>query len=587
MSNDLPVGVCTAFGVPAGSAVRLPGGSGACWQADRLVLKPGQRPAVASWLAEVFADLRGPGFRVPRPVRTVDGSWVVDGWAAWTAVEGEPDPLRRWPELVAASRAFHAALAGVPAPDCVGRGRNRWALAERVAWDGARVEVPPELADLVDALRAATRPVRLPHQLVHGDIAGNVLFAPGQLPAVIDFSPSRRPPGYALAVAAVDLLAWSAAPPSILDELTGEDDIDQLLLRALMWRLVTESLGRPDPDSRQAVRRANEPVVDLVLSRVSGRSPTIMPLTNPDIAELTAHLLGCEITGLRPVTGGHSRSAIRVADRADGGAVFVKATGAAARAELDAELAVYEALNGSPFLPRLLAVTREPIPMLVLEALEPDGWVHDWTPHLTTATRALLREVHALPAPPGVPVLGAAPNPWEAIAADPGRLLRMGVCSDRWLTTHLDTLHAAAAQAHTEGNSLIHRDVRAANLWYHDDRLVLVDWASAVIGDPWLDHHLWLVALHAEGGPAPETGQGPHAAGHAALIAGQQPLLTPARDANPALFAQRCRRLAVALSWAARLLRIPLPESATRLHDTSINARSCRRQRVLPTVDGQ
>jgi hypothetical protein len=43
------------------------------------------------------------------------------------------------------------------------------------------------------------------------------------------------------------------------------------------------------------------------------------------------------------------------------------------------------------------------------------------------------------------------------------------------------------------------------------------------------------------------------------LIAGQQPLLTPSRDADPELFAQRRRRLEVALSWAARLLDIEPP----------------------------
>jgi aminoglycoside phosphotransferase (APT) family kinase protein len=136
-------------------------------------------------------------------------------------------------------------------------------------------------------------------------------------------------------------------------------------------------------------------------------------------------------------------------------------------------------------------------------------------------------------------------------------------CSEQWLTTHLDTLHAATAHAPTAGNSLIHRDVCAANLWCQDERLVLIDWASAVIGDPWLDVHLWLVALHAEGGPAPETGQGPHATAHAALIAGQQPLLTPTWETNPTLFAQRRRRLACALSWATRLLHIPAPEPMT------------------------
>ena len=535
MSDTPPASVRAAFGGATGG----------------LVFKPGQHRAVGSWLASVCTDLRGPGFVVPQPVRATDGSWVVEGWAAWTKIDGAPDPLARWPELVAASEAFHAALADVPAPGWLGRGRDRWTVADRVAWGETQVELAPELADLVAELRAATRPVRSSNQLVHGNLADNVLFADGQPPAVIDFAPSWRPAGYPVAVAAVDLLAWSGAPPTILDELA---DHDQLLLRALIYRLVTESLGRPDAGSRQAVREANDPVADLLLSRVTGRPATIVSLTDPDIATVAARVLGCRITGLRPVEGGHSRSVTRIAERAADDPVFIKAAG-----DLDTELAVYEALAGNPFLPRLLASTHEPVPMLVLEALAPAGWVRDWTPQLVDATRTLLHEVHALPAPPGVPVLDTTPNPWDAIAADPTRLLRMGACSDQWLATHIDTLHAAAATARTEGESLIHRDVRAANLWCHQDRLVLVDWASAAIGDPWLDHHLWLVALHAEGGPPPDTGQGEHATGHAALIAGQQPLLTPAREANPALFGQRCRRLAVALSWGARLLRIPPP----------------------------
>ncbi|WP_279579534.1 hypothetical protein [Fodinicola feengrottensis] len=41
------------------------------------------------------------------------------------------------------------------------------------------------------------------------------------------------------------------------------------------------------------------------------------------------------------------------------------------------------------------------------------------------------------------------------------------------------------------------------------------------------------------------------------MIAGQQPLLTPARESNPALFDLRRQRLAVALAWSARLLSLP------------------------------
>ena len=129
MSDEPPVGVRVAFGLPSGPARRLPGGAGSAWRVGDVVLKPDRRRAVASWQADVFAGLAGPGFRVPRPVRATGGGWVVDGWAAWTAVEGAPDPLGRWPDLVAAGRDFHAAVAGVPRPRWLGRERNRWAVA--------------------------------------------------------------------------------------------------------------------------------------------------------------------------------------------------------------------------------------------------------------------------------------------------------------------------------------------------------------------------------------------------------------------------------------------------------------------------
>jgi uncharacterized protein (TIGR02569 family) len=289
VTDGPPAGVLAAFGL-TGTPARLPGGQGACWRAGQVVLKPDQDPAEGSWLAEVFAELTGPGFRVPRPVRAADGAWVVEGWAGWAWVDGEPDPLPRWRELIAVSRAFHRALAGRGRPRWANRGSSVWAAADRVAWGEASAVVVPELADLVDGPLAALRPVRLASQLMHGDIAGNVLFAggqaagqaggqaAGQTPAVIDFSPYWRPPGYALAVAAVDLLTWSGAPPAILDELAGEPELDQLLLRALVFRTVTESLARDRPDQPHdpgrdgelaAVRRVTEPVTKLLLARAA------------------------------------------------------------------------------------------------------------------------------------------------------------------------------------------------------------------------------------------------------------------------------------------------------------------------------
>src|SRR5437764_1894361 len=212
--------VLASFGASA-DPVPLPGGEGTAWRAGEIVLKPAGDPRVARWTAGLYRDLdpldpldplaarREPGFRVPRPLRTVAGDgaagdWVArdpaaGAWVAWQWLPGEPaswagvSPF--WPSLIAASRAFHAALAGRPAPPWLGRDGSQWTIGDQVAW-GERdpgsvlAAAPGPLAGQLRSLLAALQPVHLPAQLIHGDLGGNVLFAPGEPPAVIDFPPS-------------------------------------------------------------------------------------------------------------------------------------------------------------------------------------------------------------------------------------------------------------------------------------------------------------------------------------------------------------------------------------------------------------
>ena len=146
---------------------------------------------------------------------------------------------------------------------------------------------PGPLSGQLRSLLAALRPVRLEAQLVHGDLGGNVLFAAGEPPAVIDFSPYWRPAGLALAVAAVDALMWSGADPASLDELAcqpelgqpelgqpelGQPELGQLLARALVYRLVTEIIfRRGDAAGLAAAGRVAAPVTGLVLARLALR----------------------------------------------------------------------------------------------------------------------------------------------------------------------------------------------------------------------------------------------------------------------------------------------------------------------------
>jgi hypothetical protein len=87
---------------------------------------------------------------------------------------------------------------------------------------------------------------------------------------VIDFSPYWRPAGLALAVAAVDALTWSGADPAILDQLADQPELDQLLARAHVGRLVTEVVSRRGaPAILETVTRTAEPVTALVLERLA------------------------------------------------------------------------------------------------------------------------------------------------------------------------------------------------------------------------------------------------------------------------------------------------------------------------------
>ena len=276
--DTVPEGVLAAFGVAGVVPVLLPGGQGTTWRAGQVVLKPADSVRAGRWFADVYDALTGPGFRVPRPVRAANGDWVAHGWTGWQWVAGAAADWSgvspRWPELNAASRALHAALAGVPVPRWRGTEENPWTIGDQVAW-GERDPGPllgpaaGQLAGQVRRLLAALQPVDLPDQLIHADLAGNVLFADGAPPAVIDFSPLHRPAGLPLAIVAVDALLWYRARPEVLSQLADEPELDQLLAHALVYRLVTEIVMRAGTAGIDAAGRAGQPVTDLVLARLA------------------------------------------------------------------------------------------------------------------------------------------------------------------------------------------------------------------------------------------------------------------------------------------------------------------------------
>ncbi len=261
----VPASVLATFNV-LGPAVRLPGGQGQAVRAGGFVLKPVPDPVEAEWTASVFETLAGPGLRVPRPLRSADGRFVFEGWSAWRFIEGAHAGRNggRWQDTVAACKAFHAAIKGLPRPAFMDTRSDAWAVADRMAWGEVPLATLPAFEALGDRLAALLEPIRIPSQVVHGDFTANVLFADGLEPGVIDFSPYWRPAGFAIGVIVADALTWGGADASILELAASVPQFAQLLVRAELRRLLEldqhTRLGRARFDQVAA----HEPTVALI-----------------------------------------------------------------------------------------------------------------------------------------------------------------------------------------------------------------------------------------------------------------------------------------------------------------------------------
>lgn len=163
--------------------------------------------------------------------------------------------------MLGAGIAFHRSVAALPRPSFLDVRDGPWAYGDRLAWgsEPMRRESGP-----VRRLLAARRPVHAESQVVHGDLLGNVLFADGLPPAIIDWPAYWRPPAWAYAVAVVDAVTWHGADPAVVARWAHLPDWDQMLVRASIYRIATwDAAGwAAEPEEAYA------PVVDALLARV-------------------------------------------------------------------------------------------------------------------------------------------------------------------------------------------------------------------------------------------------------------------------------------------------------------------------------
>jgi uncharacterized protein (TIGR02569 family) len=264
MSMPPPPEILDAFGATT-EPEPLEGGRGGTWRAGGMVLKPVDLAVESRWRAEVLGRLpESDAFRVARPIRAATGDWLYQGWEASRLVAGRTDP-KRWDEAIDAGSAFHKALKDVARPDFLDDRDDWWSRADRISWDMEAVEGAP----ILQRLAGCRAPVEVECQAVHGDLLGNVLYESGLPPAVIDWAPYWRPVSWAAAVAAVDAMCWHGADETVLDQGGRFEGWTQMLIRALLFRMITDLESSRSAGRTWEPHPAYEPVAAAVIHRAS------------------------------------------------------------------------------------------------------------------------------------------------------------------------------------------------------------------------------------------------------------------------------------------------------------------------------
>ncbi|CAG9949310.1 unnamed protein product [Clonostachys rosea f. rosea IK726] len=281
-----------------GTPTPLEGGRGLCFQVNDTVLKPSEDYEESQFIAEVINKLhsiRPPTtYRVPLPYPAVFDKtvYVQDGWTAWSLLPGgHAHGIDRYPLVFELARRFHSdlALLSLARPSFLDRLSDRFHESDRLAWDEKSISSVPSLNRHVlsliqqplDELNGLKRPLQItpPSQIIHADLAGNILYA--DLPGIIDMTFFWRPAAYGEALIAADALIWSALGRELVVDLYGglDETRIQLLVRALLYRCVAFAIDSdmrfidaflPKADFRGAAEIVRGVMEEM--SRATGRS---------------------------------------------------------------------------------------------------------------------------------------------------------------------------------------------------------------------------------------------------------------------------------------------------------------------------
>ena len=278
----------------------------------------------------------------------------------------------------------------------------------------------------------------------------------------------------------------------------------------------------------------------------------------PELRARIERLIGGKVRTERVVTAGYSATERWVVNT-DRSSLFVKVgSPPVSEANLRHEARVYERLRLSCMPQRVAWEDDISRPLLILEDLSGADWPPPWN---AGSLERVLQELEAMHATSGglesyEQRHGAARSWWTSIAQDPTAFLSLGLRTRVWFDSNIRTLVELSDSVSPAGRSVCHFDLRSDNVCLSRERVTIIDWSLACLGNPRVDLGLFLPGLVDEGGPLPEAVL-PGAPEIAAWVSGffafyaSKPFIPSA----PRVRAMQRQHLLRALEWAERELR--------------------------------
>ena len=214
--------------------VKLIGGQNESFRVGSVVLKKVYDHKEYLWIAEVLKDIDLSDVFLAKPLKAKNGEFIVENFGA-TAYFPKSQHDFDVANTLQLCRSLNEKIKHIQKPESTDEINNPWKKAQKIAWEAESHSSYPEE---IQALLNLRKPINLPVQLVHIDLAQNILKNNLNQYAIIDFTPAFFPKEYAEAVIIIDSIAWHHAPLSTIDYLEINTELTyQLLLRALIFRL--------------------------------------------------------------------------------------------------------------------------------------------------------------------------------------------------------------------------------------------------------------------------------------------------------------------------------------------------------------